>query len=533
MNHDLRSTLQRLASSPARNVDIAFLVREGQRRRRTRTLSYAALSLVVVISGAIAVPRLVEMTEKQRVAPAETPSPDPSPGGDHSPFEDLKNGWSEFPPPPELRSGNAAFGWTGDKLIVWGGYVFRGFGGEVPEGDGFTFDARSRTWETMSASPLEPRVLPASAWTGREFLIWGGSDERGGFFDDGAAYDPATDSWRSLPAAPIGARAPLSVWTGRELIVWGTAERAEPRPRDGAAYDPGTNSWRSIAEAPIELTDATAAWTGEEMIVFGAALDNNNKADTETAIAAAYHPTTNRWRRLPDSPLSPQASTASWNGSELIAWDYRSQSAAYSPQTDNWRPLPGVPLGPSECVPRSVTIRAYVFGDFCGLMTVYEPDRDRWRDISSRRFVAWGFTPIAADPAVLLMGRNVDTEEEVFLAYRHPSWTDERNTESGVDQVQALVSAFIKRRMGGDGAEQLIVPDARERFQTGSLAPLYFDPPMKDFEIVFIDGPLGGPTYEVGVRLNFESGSYGQTYFVTLRNGRYLITGGRHGLEGP
>jgi hypothetical protein len=62
----------------------------------------------------------------------------------------------------------------------------------------------------------------------------------------------------------------VSVWTGRELIVWGTAVCVNVRPRDGAAYDPATDSWRSIAEGPIELTDATAVWTGSEMIVFGA-----------------------------------------------------------------------------------------------------------------------------------------------------------------------------------------------------------------------------------------------------------------------
>ena len=48
------------------------------------------------------------------------------------------------------------------------------------------------------------------------------------------------------------------------------------------------------------------------MIVFGAALHGGNVPETETAIGAAYDPSTDRWRRLPDSPLSPQASTAAW-----------------------------------------------------------------------------------------------------------------------------------------------------------------------------------------------------------------------------
>ena len=176
-----------------------------------------------------------------------------------SPFEELEVGWTTLPTPPEVRS-RAAIVWTGTELLVWGGYVFTGSGDKPAEADGYVFDARGRRWGQLARSPLAPRAYSASAWTGEELLVWGGTDGRQEqFFDDGAAYDPETDSWRRLPRAPIGPRAPLSVWTGHEVIVWGTAVRVGDRPRDGAAYDPLGNTWRRIANAPIELTDATAA----------------------------------------------------------------------------------------------------------------------------------------------------------------------------------------------------------------------------------------------------------------------------------
>jgi hypothetical protein len=333
-------------------------------------------------------------------------------------FQNLEEGWTKFPSPPEVRSSTAATAWTGKELLVWGGYVYTGFSDEVPRSDGFAFDGRSMKWETIAASPLAARILPASAWTGDEFLIWGGSDHRGGFFADGAAYDPVTDSWRTLPSAPIGARAPLFVWTEREFIVWGTALRVEDRPQDGAAYDPATNSWRTIAEAPIELTDATAQWTGSEMLVFGAALHGGNKPESETAIGAAYNPATDTWRRLPDSSLSPQASTAAWNGREMIAWDYLHETAAYDPAEDKWRKLSDVPLEDYECSPQSVPVGNYVFGDYCGLMAVFDPAEDAWRDVTRREFAGWGFTLVAAERFVFLLGRNVDSKKETMLAYR-------------------------------------------------------------------------------------------------------------------
>ena len=146
-----------------------------------------------------------------------------------------------------------------------------------------------------------------------------------------------------LPAAPIDERTAFSVWTGEEMIVWGSTDRADRR-LDGAAYDPITSTWRKIADGPIDITDGSTVWTGDEMIVVGAALDGNNHADTPTAIGAAYDPTSDTWRELPPSDLSPQAMTAEWLNGELIAWDYDQASAAFDPIDDAWRPLERDPL---------------------------------------------------------------------------------------------------------------------------------------------------------------------------------------------
>jgi hypothetical protein len=71
-------------------------------------------------------------------------------------FEDLETGWTKLPRPPEVRRGTAATVWTGEQLLVWGGYVYTGFSDEVPQSTGFAFDARSRRWEPITASRLPP-----------------------------------------------------------------------------------------------------------------------------------------------------------------------------------------------------------------------------------------------------------------------------------------------------------------------------------------------------------------------------------------
>ena len=170
----------------------------------------------------------------------EPPTP-PAPASD--PFESLPAGWTELPEPPEIRC-CSAHAWTGTELLIWGGHV--GFSDESLD-TGWRYDAEAGEWRPMPASPLGARSQAVGVWSGSELLVWGGADFRTDYpyatYDDGAAFDPATDRWRLLPPAPIDGRQPLAVWTGEEMIVWGSTER-EQRRVDGAAYDPEADTWR-------------------------------------------------------------------------------------------------------------------------------------------------------------------------------------------------------------------------------------------------------------------------------------------------
>ena len=383
---------------------------------RGRRVVAIAVAFGVFAAAATFAWRAIGPTERHS-RPAD-PSPTPT-AIIEDPLADLPEGWSDLPAPPEVRS-EAATAWTGEALLIWGGYVFEGSGDKPPSNDGFMFDAAMRSWTSIPASPLSSRSAAASVWTGSELVIWGGWDgswDAGpGTLSDGAAFEPGSGAWRTLPPAPISARAPFSVWTGHEMIVWGTAVRVSDPPRDGAAYDPTTDSWWTIAEAPIGLTDGTAVWTGQEMIVFGAALHGGNDAETPTAIGAAYDPNADTWRRLPDSALSPQASTAAWNGREMIAWDYLNGSAAYDPDTDSWRTITEMPLDPAECSPDSVAVGSDVLGDYCGAVVLFESDRDRWREIPPPDTAI--LEPVAAGDVALLPSHDLRTEEVRMLAFR-------------------------------------------------------------------------------------------------------------------
>ena len=106
--------------------------------------------------------------------------------------------------------------------------------------------------------------------------IWGGSN---GVvtFDDGALYEPSTDSWEPIAggtSVPYHRSNHTAVWTGAEVIVFGGGYSNAGVPtalNDGGHYDPITATWNPVAtlNAPQERYDHTAVWTGTEMIVWG------------------------------------------------------------------------------------------------------------------------------------------------------------------------------------------------------------------------------------------------------------------------
>jgi N-acetylneuraminic acid mutarotase len=239
----------------------------------------------------------------------------------------------------------------------------------------------------MAPSPLQGRSSMASVWTGTEMIVWGG-ETPGEQFADGAAYDPATDSWRLLAPSPLSARnAPAAVWTGEEVLLWG-GHAPGMDARDGAAYNPATDSWRPIADAPMASAGAPqAVWTGQEMLVL---------AGVNSVAAAAYEPGSDSWRTLsavPGQPSPPHVQIA-WTGDRLIVRaNYRDATPspgiqnglfAYDPEDDRWRELP--PSSPdSGYLPNLVFVGdslVQVAQQPGALVTRYDLDSETWAGIA-------------------------------------------------------------------------------------------------------------------------------------------------------
>lgn len=335
-------------------------------------------------------------------------------------WDALPEGWSKLAPPPFVRA-RAVSVWTGNELIYWGGDT--GYGG-THHADGAAYDPVAGKWRELPPAPISGRSSAGAVWTGQEVLIWGGSsDEPVG---DGAAYSPADNTWRKLADSPLRPRDPVAaVWTGSEMIVWGSTRRTEGSA-DGAAYDPVAGRWRSIADAPLKLNLASAVWTGKEVIAYGALLDNNNASASDHARGIAYAPSTDTWRVLPSFPLSPQASSAVWTGTEMIVWDYELAAGAYDPIFDRWRDLPNAPLDFMECYPSSAFSDYLMIAHYCSDGVLFDVDFDQWARFGWPDGIVAG-RPVAADGVFFFAGATHEGTHNALWAYkseRDPGWPD-------------------------------------------------------------------------------------------------------------
>jgi hypothetical protein len=261
--------------------------------------------------------------------------------------------WTPIPADPLPHGlGRATAFWTGRELLVW----------EIDHRLGAAFDPVRGRWRRLTRAfplPVAARYRPATVWTGREVLVWGGCDSGGvryheqavqcddarGSGDelaDGAAYDPATDTWRTIARSPLPARdRPVAVWTGTEMLVWGgvtpAAGGAGPY---GAAYDPARDRWRVLTDAPIApRSNHTAVWTGTLMLVWGGqSLDSGSEFHGD---GAAYDPQRDHWATLPAAPVPTRdRHHAVWTGQELLIWGGCCQGDRYFASGAAFRPAP-------------------------------------------------------------------------------------------------------------------------------------------------------------------------------------------------
>lgn len=228
--------------------------------------------------------------------------------------------------------------WTGSEVLIWGGTTR----------DGFAWNPVTDTWRAMpSAGQPLGWQRAGGTWTGSEFVVWGGYGSA--FQNTGARYDPVSDQWHPMSTvnAPSARASTEAVWTGSEVLFFGgygfLPDGGLGELNDGALYDPALDTWRSLpagAPATQSSTPPSLVLAGSEVLIFS----------TCTQAGARLNLTTNQWQPMsmtgaPNACGANQAAVLSvWTGQELLSIGGSvGTGARYSPATDTWSPLPAGP----------------------------------------------------------------------------------------------------------------------------------------------------------------------------------------------
>lgn len=327
------------------------VVAEVARRRRRRAVLGSGVAAAVVIAGSVGVAQVV---------PERDTAPPVADRGTRSPQE------SGGPSAPEVQ---------------------------VPVGG---------DWRKMAPSPLSPRHGSLGVWTGDELVVVGGlvgficpptadCATDGEPSAEAAAYDPATDTWRTLPDAPapvadpgpFGGSGDAITWTGEEVVVvrgerlftldpdggaWQArkivTETSDLPPTTGAApaivhasYDSGrrggltdwvvdpvagTRTW--FPEDPFgESYDRNIAWDGERFWLLSMGVEHHFEASEPSPSRLAVLDG-NEWRVVvEETPGVVYGQKITWDGERLvIAPQGDNDGHWFDPETETWGRLPAV-----------------------------------------------------------------------------------------------------------------------------------------------------------------------------------------------
>jgi hypothetical protein len=322
--------------------------------------------LVVVLAVAFASPDSVS------VGSSEQPSPT----------------WQKIAKAPIAGRIGAGTVWTGNEMLAWGGVVRAGSIEAV--GDGAAYDPLDGSWRSIRSSPHG--VLggggQAAVWTGRRALFWAGNSPDGPA--GGAVYNPRTGRWRNLSRGPLGPREGYaSAWTGSELIiVGGTLGDGLARPI-AAGVNPSTDRWHRLPGfGYLEgLRPSGAIWSGDRLFVGGLAYDCSQPGPcTIRPIFLSYDLATDLVEEIDLAPaLAASFTPVGWTGTEVFgSGDDRTSVLFYDPATDQWRSGGPAPCDAGE---RQVAFLGDRYVAACGrdALQIYSLASDTWEIVQAGR----------------------------------------------------------------------------------------------------------------------------------------------------
>lgn len=271
------------------------------------------------------------------------------------------SGWTRLPDPPLSPRVGASAAWTGDEVMVIGGWDFLCPPGascvgptKAPFTDGAAFDPSTQTWRPVADAPAAFQGERPAVFDGSVFFLvecdvsFIGTEEEPA--DDRCPstqeasvflrYDPEPDMWTQLPGPPGGY--PYAIESvGNAIIAFAGTE--EQGAQQAWRFDVESNLWTEIPDDPMPRMydrSVVAVDEGRSALLFGADAESGPTSDPgqEVNLAAKLDLATMTWTQLPSSP---SRGYRAWGVDDAVFLEphFGGHGGLFDPASDTWSPL--------------------------------------------------------------------------------------------------------------------------------------------------------------------------------------------------
>ncbi len=407
--------------------------------------------------------------------------------------------WAELPPLLQPRAAAAA-AVVGDRIIVTGGVASDGSLLNTTE----IFDGTS--WKLGAPIPT-PRQMLGAASDGKLVYVLGGTN---GTSDLATVetYDPAADTWTTLPELP-GRRSDFGVaYTDGRLVVLGGM--SEGRVLDSVvALDLATRSWNGLPELGTARHGMAVAGVGKTIFAIGGSTGAGNGQITASAEALKLAPRKPQpapeWRSLPDAPTERLMTAWTVLGDEIwVAGGLRHGETlptveSYNTKTGAWQERPPLPI----------PLHHATAATYRGEMVVIGGTSDNLADASNKVFAfrggKWEELPplqharaaagatVVGDKLVVVGGQDHKQLVAPTEVFDGQSWTQAADLPTPREHLAAVSDGVYVYTVGGRNLSADENSGAFERFDpaSGNWDKLADMPTRRgSYGAAFIDGRI-------------------------------------------
>jgi N-acetylneuraminic acid mutarotase len=257
-------------------------------------------------------------------------------------------------------------------------YVIGGWGDGKAAGINYEYDPATDKWTKKRSMPRPAHHAALAAANGKIYVVGGFVPPQdtqipvGGAWqpiDDAWEYDPAADSWKSLPSVPGKRGSALAAEVGGKIYVIGGVTTVEGSKdpfftffgparvlTTNDVYDPATNKWESRKPMSVARNHAFGGAVNGKIYVIGGRTGHGFiLSATNTDVVEEYSPVSDTWSAPKERMPTPRSGGA-WGtdgrkiyvaGGEVttkeVVGAFRAIEA-YEPASNTWTTLPSMPM---------------------------------------------------------------------------------------------------------------------------------------------------------------------------------------------